>query len=753
MPQTLKDIAARFGLSGDGASAAPVESTQPQGPIDITTLSEWEQAQLVNNRWNEGETVFDIVSKTYTVNLKIYQNKPNWIDSLPAKRAKLRANRIFSDMEAVINALIANPPKPEFIPARDTPEAKALAAAEEAYFVRKYSDRNIKEVMRKGLRNLYFGRLIVVKPFWDSTINDFNARALDPRKIRIPANATKEQEAEFVIEEVEDYLLSVMRRFPAKADAIAAQTGYRDRKQILIDNPKMVYKEAWIRDYVIFEYNTVIMGVIKNPYWDWDGLLVTPQEEETLKELGGQARRDAMTQIRGEQPQRLAGAQQNGGLPADPNAPQDPTQTPPQDPAAIEAQAAQHEQQEVQENGPLPMGDFQDIPSNYNAYYFNHFDQPRKPYIWATAFNNENTPVGQTDMITQAAPLQEGIDRRKQDIDENASLVNGQVKVNSTSLDKADAQKLRYEARGVIWGKDVVNGVVREMGTPLPAFVFQDMQDSRSEIDVVMAASSALRGEREGQETKAGRLALVDQSYMRLNEYVQIVDYVNYEMFNWFYQLAKVRYTEHHEAKSMGEQQSMQIVSLIQDDFIQGAEVRIIPGKTLPEDREFKYEQAQQDVKEGFISPVTYLTIAGYNNPQQTAKDAFLYKVDPFDAVGLTDEEKQKIPSPIPASQLRETIAFDDLPDAAKPQWLARMGITIKPEDVNSVGDAPITIAFSDLPPDGQVQAAAKAGIQLNPQIVVAEKMQKNQMELEKHQAAIAPPEPVKSPIKITSKK
>lgn len=718
-----------FGLSGDAQPAAPVDASQPSAllqEVSIPSLTEWQQCQLVDNRFAEGQTIYDVISKAYNSNIKIYKNQPSWIDSLPAKRAKLRANRIFSDMEAVINALIANPPKPEFIPARDTPEAKQLATAEETYFNKKYADRNIKEVMRKGLRNLYFGRLIVVKTFWDSTINDFNARALDPRKIRIAPNAIKEQDSEYVIEEVEDYLLSVMRRFPDSAEKLTKQLGYRDANTILIDNPKIVYQEAWVRDYVIFKYNNIILGVTRNPYWDWDGLLVTSQENEELKDLGGEQRRNKMLEIRAAQDERAA---------------------------------AGNEQTQTDENGPMEIGDFQDVPQTYDAYYFNHFDAPRKPYIWATAFNNENTPVGQTDMINQAAPLQEGVDRRKQDIDENASLVNGQIKVNASSMDKADAQKLRYEARGVIWGKDVVTGVQREMGNPLPAFVYEDMQDSRNEIDTIMAASSALRGEREGQETKAGRLALVDQSYQRLNEYVQVVDYVNYEMFNWFYQLAKVRYTEHHYAKEMGEQEAMTIVSIIQDDFIAGAEVRVIAGKTLPEDREFKYEQAQQDVKEGLISPVEYLTIAGYNNPQQTAKDAFLFKVDPFDALGLTDEEKQKIPSPIPASQLRETIAFDDLPDAAKPQWLARMGITIKPEDVNSVSDAPITIAFKDLPPDGQVQAAAKAGIQLNPQIVVAEKMQQNKMEKEKHQVAIAPPEPVtppkgsvKSPIKVTKK-
>lgn len=678
-----------FGLSGDTQQAAPETNTTEDTllkEVDIPSLSEWQQCQLIDNRWSEGETVYDIVSKTYEANLRVYQNKPSWINALPVKRAKLRANRIFSDMEAVINALIANPPKPQFIPARDNPEAIQLAQSEEKYFGKKFADLNLKEVFRKGLRNLYFGRLIVVKTFWDSTINDFNARALDPRKIRIAPNATKEQDSEYVIEEVEDYLLSVMRRFPNAAQKLSMQAGYRDKNTILIDNPKIVYQEAWVRDYVLFKYSNIILGVTRNPYWDWDGLLVTPQENEALKDLGGEERRIALYEIRADQATR---------------------------------QAQGNEQTQVSENGDLPQGDFQDVPQNYAAYYFNHFDAPRKPYIWATVFNNENTPIGQTDMITQATPLQEGIDRRKIDIDENASLVNGQIKVDSGVMDKADAQKLRYEARGVIWGKNVVAGVAREMGNPLPEFVYQDMVDSRNEIDVIMAASSALRGEREGQETKAGRLALVDQSYMRLNEYVQVVDYVAYEMFNWFYQLAKVRYTEHHYAKDMGEQNAMTMISLIQDDFIQGQEVRVIAGKTLPEDREFKYEQAQKDLAEGFLSPVDYYTIAGYDNPTEKAKNAVIFKINPSFAVGLTPEELAQI---------------------APPQ--------------QNEHPPSVSISFKDLPPDGQIQAASQAGITLNPHIVIAEKMaEQRHLRAKTAQENADVGKSVKSPIKVATKK
>lgn len=372
-------------------------------------------------------------------------------------------------------------------------------------------------------------------------------------------------------------------------------------------------------------------------------------------------------------------------------------------------------QEQYAENKPaedtLPLLENQETAQTYSAYYFNHFDQPRKPYIFATLFNNENTPIGQTDMITQAIPLQENIDETKRDITENAKVVNGTMKVDASVMSKADAQRIRYEAGGVLWGKGVVAGVQREVGEPLPNFVVENMRDSREQIDEAMAASSAFKGQREGQETKGGRLALIEQSFMRLNELVQVIDYVTYEWFNWDYQLAKIRYTEHHYAKTMGKAKAIEQISLIQDDFQDGEEIRVIGGKTLPEDSQFRYEQAQTDVKDGILSPVDYLEVAGYDSPLEKAKNRVVWDTNKAYAVGMSDEEKKKI--------------------AVQP-----------PEEPPK-----LSLSYADLPPDGQVQFAAKAGIVLRPDILIAEKM--NKQKADKEAADAKAKGMVKSPIKV----
>jgi len=616
----------------------------------ISEFSDTQLVNLVDNRWKSSETIWNIVNKVYEENLRIYRNDPAWLKTVPVKKSKVRANRVFVNMEAVINSLISNFPKPLILPGRDTTEAKTLAILQEKYFQIKYTERNVKEAMRKGLRNLYLSRLIVLKPFWNSKLNDFDVRVIDPRKVRFSKTASKEEESEFAIEEVTDTFSSVLKRFPSKSKELLEKLGMDSDADVLITNPEVKYLEAWCWDYVIFKYDDLILGKIRNPYWDWDGIKITPEEEVLLAQAEGDDRRNVLSGIRAQQSTRNVDKE-------------NPTEG----------------------KGEIPELEDSAEDITMGSYLFNHFDRPRKPYIFATIFNNENSPIGQTDMISQAAPLQENIDETKRDITQNAKLVNGIIKVDSTVMDKADAQRMRFETEGIIWGKGAVAGVQRETGPALPAFVVENMMDSRREIDDIMAASSAFKGIREGQETRGGRLALIDQSFLRLNELVQVIDYVNYELFNWFYQLAKVRYTEHHFAKSLGKNAATEIISLVQDDFLDGSEVRVIGGKTLPEDRQFKYEQAQGDVKDGLLSPVDYFEVAGYDSPAEKAKNRVVFDLNKPFAVGIPDEEMAKI--------------------APKPQ-----------EEPPK-----LMLNYTDLPPDGKVQFAAKAGITLNPQIVTAE--------------------------------
>lgn len=665
--------------------------------VDIGKLTDTQLNTLVENRWTSSYEVWDTIEKTYKSNTAIYSNKSDWLDALPERRQKFRiqANRIFVNMESVINSLIAEPPGINVLPAHDGDEPQDFARKLERFLRKKYSDLNTKETLRMGLRNMYFGRLIVIKAFWNTKRNDFDYRAIDPRKVRFGKYARKEIDSEFAIEEIEDNLVAVIARFPAKKEVLMKKYAITTDDDLYIKNPEVKYKESWIGDWVIFKCDQIILDKIKNPYWDWEGVLITDDEETQLASADTSIaqRREMMMRIKLDQSNRQTQS--------------DPTQQ------------------------------STDANTMYKSYFYNYFDTPRKPYIYATILNNENCPIGRIDMITLSSELQRGIDKRKMDIDENCELANGVLKVDSSVMGKSDAQRIRFETKGIIWGKGVKEGVTRETGQALPQMVFDDMQDSRDEIDSIMAANSAFKGNREGEETKGGRLALIAQSYLQLNEMIQVVDFVSKEIFNWGMQMVKTRYTEPHIAKWAGKDDTTEMIEIIQDDIDNGSEVIVTAGKTLPVDDEFKYQQAQKDVELGFLAPIDYLEIANYDNAKELAKNAYMYKVAPASQLNLSPEEQQQIP-PAPV-EVNKSMSYDELPATGKVQFLQSIGIKVTEDQINQEGvRAPVSIAYDKLSPDLQEQVAQQQGWKANPNILVAEKMAQQKQEGEAHQAQVA---------------
>jgi len=67
--------------------------------------------------------------------------------------------------------------------------------------------------------------LLVIKAYWNPVTNDFDFRAIDPRKIRVGKYARKEQDTEFAIEEIEDNLCAVIERFPKKKEELMKKYG------------------------------------------------------------------------------------------------------------------------------------------------------------------------------------------------------------------------------------------------------------------------------------------------------------------------------------------------------------------------------------------------------------------------------------------------------------------------------------------------------------------------------------------------
>ena len=478
------------------------------------------------------------------------------------------------------------------MPANETPESKEIADNLQAFFIEKYKKLKTKKKVRRALRTLFFSRVFVLKAYWDKEIDDFNFTPKDPRNVRLRKTASTAYETDFIIEEVEESVSNIIAMFPEKKDSILKQLGVSDEKEAFLTDKKIKYYEAWIGDYVLYCYGSIILKEEKHPYWDWDGLKMSAEEKNVLSKYSGQRRRTLMMRIKAIQGQRKT-----------------------------------------------------DRNNQYQQYLYNYLDKPIAPYIWGTILDTDEGPAGETTLIEQVAPLQEEINKRKRQISDNADLMNGRwmIDTNICEVSKADVQAMKNNPKGIVMGRGVMTGMRIETGKELPSFVKDDLNHSTVELDNIFGTQPTFRGEGGREETATGRAILREQSQLRLDELVDLIDDIHLQIYDWQMQFIKVRYTESHFVKLMGAGRATQTLEFMQDDIEEGIEVKVIPGQIFPEDRLYKSERAFEALKAGLIAPISYFEAAGFDNPAEEAKKMEMYKVNPFSLVEMTNEDIAKL--------------------------------------------------------------------------------------------------------------
>ena len=570
--------------------------------IKVNTLKDEQLVRLINDRWKKTEELWSGIEKRQEENKKQWQNQPDYVKNIPSKKSKARDNRIFIAIESVITNLTGRPSKPNAVAGNDSDEAQLIAGNLQDYVLERYRKLQMKKTMRKGLRYLFFSRLIVLKAFWDADMDNFNEKAVNPKNIRFyPVTATCREEVEVWMEKIDTTLSKMISRFPDKEEELIKDSTYADLEEIQINDPPATYYEVWIdNDWVVYKYKNKILKKELNPYWDWEGIHMTGKEKENVNKKPGKTKRAFMNKVRGFQDyrQKRVKAKEEGKKGAE----------------------------EVE----------------YESYMSNHFDSPRAPYMFGTILEEEDKPIGETSLIEQAIPLQEEIDKRKRQFSDNADMMNGIFKVDTnivTGLSKAEAKRAHADPRGIWYGKGVKEGVTREGGKELPQFLRVDMVHSISEVDNIFGTQPTFRGEKGTQETATGRAILREQSYQRLNELIDLMDYLHEESYNWWLQFIKTRFTEKHLAKIMGKEKATETIDLMQDDFDEGTEIRVIPGQILPEDRVYIADRAAEAAKAQMIDPLSFFEAQGWENPMKQAKRFLMFQTNPFSIVEMSDED------------------------------------------------------------------------------------------------------------------
>ena len=269
----------------------------------------------------------------------------------------------------------------------------------------------------------------------------------------------------------------------------------------------------------------------------------------------------------------------------------------------------------------------------------NHFSSPKMPFVFLSVFSLGKSPYDETGLIEQVIPLQDKLNKRTRQIDKNADRTNGGIVVSAEYFSKEQtsevADALAEGDRAIRVPGDINRAYKRDMAPPLPQFIYQDMVDSRNEIRGIFGVTGLSAQGIKSEETVRGKILVrgqdTDRSSLIIDHIEQFYDYV----FNWFVQMMLVYYKDQRPISgTQGESISAEEMSF-------PMVVSVKEGSLIPKDRLTQRNEAIDLWSKNALDPITLYEKLEFPDPQQAARNLFLWLNNPISLFPDLAQEQQ----------------------------------------------------------------------------------------------------------------
>ncbi|HJZ04279.1 MAG TPA: hypothetical protein VJ327_00255 [Patescibacteria group bacterium] len=210
-------------------------------------------------------------------------------------QARYQDNIIWQDLETRISIAASRMPDIIVTPSDESEEKRDIAKQLEKGLDIKIKSDSSKRLIKHGLRNLHLYLQSAIKCRWDPNKGkdgDFLFELVRPARMIVDHTAIIPDEGftadnmEMIVEWLEKPVSLVMSEFPAKRDELMRELGIIKGTARQMSS-KIKYQEVWFTWYdkqgkkfdgVCWKYNKLILGKMKNPYFDWEGYTKSRQE-------------------------------------------------------------------------------------------------------------------------------------------------------------------------------------------------------------------------------------------------------------------------------------------------------------------------------------------------------------------------------------------------------------------------------------------------------------------------------------------
>jgi len=260
----------------------------------------------------------------------------------------------------------------------------------------------------------------------------------------------------------------------------------------------------------------------------------------------------------------------------------------------------------------------------------NFFVRPKIPYIRFSIYSIWENITDETTTLILSKDLQDNINDRKRQIADNADVAWNPIRAyNWFTKEQSDQANENLRAWDWVQLTDEQSiGYIQ--AAPLPAFVQNDLQDSRNSIDNIFGIHSTTRWERAtggSWESWRAREALREWDEDRQATIWRAIEQVSEELYNAFAHLIKVFYDKPQLIPIMWKQNAEDYVEFKRDDIADGMKIRVKPGSTIPEDKNALKAQWLELVTNWLITKRRAFEMLGMDDAEEAAKELELEQV------------------------------------------------------------------------------------------------------------------------------
>lgn len=265
----------------------------------------------------------------------------------------------------------------------------------------------------------------------------------------------------------------------------------------------------------------------------------------------------------------------------------------------------------------------------------NHFAIPKKPYVFLSVFSFGTQPHDVTGLIEQNIPNQRRISRRTEQIDYNLSRANNSDVFSEDNFTQETAKQAASAlAKGhpviVPPGQPLDRAIMRLKGNDVGSSFFNELEISKSDLRSIFGVQGITAQQQDEDQTARGMILNNQYDSSRIGGGIgDKIEQVAKNIFNYMTQMYYVFYDTEHFASMMGQMKAVEYVELSSQMLPEHLVVSVSPDSMKPKDEVTEMNEVLALWEAGLLDPKTVLTMRNFPDPQKTAAQAVLWKVNP----------------------------------------------------------------------------------------------------------------------------